>query len=153
MHISAASSPSVVPTVTWQVPFRPPFNTSAVYSDSRLLTILTDFLKEQFKVSPLELEPGTRGVMLLASCDRAFYVGCSHLAIALFMWAERPPVLGPLVGFLIWQLELMTIITSPPGSKHQRWHQGWRYLFHPEERLPPYAVSLACRDLTGLDLT
>jgi hypothetical protein len=83
MHISAASSPSVVPTVTWQVPFRPPFNTSAVYSDSRLLTILTDFLKEQFKVSPLELEPGTRGVMLLASCDRAFYVGCSHLAIAL----------------------------------------------------------------------
>ena len=34
----------------------------------------------------------------------------------------------------------MTVINSPPGSGDQRWHQGWRYLFHPEERLPPYAV-------------
>ena len=38
------------------------------------------------------------------------------------------------------KLELMTVINSPPGSGDQRWHQGWRYLFHPEERLPPYAV-------------
>ena len=40
-------------------------------------------------------------------------------------------------------MELMTVITSPPGSKHQRWHQGWRYLFHPDERLPPFAVVVA----------
>ena len=39
-----------------------------------------------------------------------------------------------------FKLELMTVIDSPPGSGDQRWHQGWRYLFHPEERLPPYAM-------------
>jgi len=72
------------------LPFRPPFNESdAVYADPRLLTLLGDFLHEQFK------------------------------------------------------LELMTVITSPPGAKDQRWHQGWRYLFHPDERLPPYAVVVA----------
>ena len=71
------------------LPFRAPFNSSEIYADQRLLTILGDYLHEQFK------------------------------------------------------LELMTVITSPPGSKHQRWHQGWRYLFHPEERLPPYAVVVA----------
>ena len=32
------------------------------------------------------------------------------------------------------------MIDSTPGSRDQRWHQGWRYLFHPEERLPPYAI-------------
>ena len=37
----------------------------------------------------------------------------------------------------------MTVINSPPGSGDQRWHQGWRYLFHPNERLPPYAVVVA----------
>ena len=42
-----------------------------------------------------------------------------------------------------FKLELMTVITSPPGSRHQRWHQGWRYLFHPDERLPPFAVVVA----------
>ena len=41
-----------------------------------------------------------------------------------------------------FKLELMTVITSPPGSGDQRWHQGWRYLFHPDERLPPYADYL-----------
>ena len=71
------------------LPFRHPFNDSTIYADPRLLTLLTDFLQEQFK------------------------------------------------------LELMTVINSPPGSLHQRWHQGWRYLFHPEERLPPYAVVVA----------
>ena len=56
-----------------------------------------------------------------------------------------------------FKLELITVINSPPDSGEQRWHQvgpylppfdqspspvpqGWRYLFHPEERLPPYAV-------------
>ena len=75
--------------VEHMLPFREPFNNSKIYADQRLLTLLTDFLQEQFK------------------------------------------------------LELMTVITSPPGSKHQRWHQGWRYLFHPDERLPPYAVVVA----------
>jgi ectoine hydroxylase-related dioxygenase (phytanoyl-CoA dioxygenase family) len=75
--------------VEHMLPFRAPFNSSEIYADRRLLTILQDYLKEQFK------------------------------------------------------LELMTVITSPPGSKHQRWHQGWRYLFHPDERLPPYAVVVA----------
>ena len=42
-----------------------------------------------------------------------------------------------------FKLELMTVITSPAGSGHQRWHQGWRYLFHPDERLPPFAVVVA----------
>ena len=42
-----------------------------------------------------------------------------------------------------YKMELMTVITSPPGSKPQRWHQGWRYLFHPDERLPPFAVVVA----------
>lgn len=36
------------------------------------------------------------------------------------------------------KLELITVIDSPPGSGDQRWHQGWSYLFHEEERLPPY---------------
>ncbi|GAB5358757.1 hypothetical protein AAMO2058_000486000 [Amorphochlora amoebiformis] len=39
-----------------------------------------------------------------------------------------------------FKLELMTVINSPPGSGDQRWHQGWRYLFHPEEQLPPYSI-------------
>lgn len=39
-----------------------------------------------------------------------------------------------------FKLELMTVINSRPGSGNQRWHQGWRYLFHEAERLPPYAV-------------
>eukprot|EP01130_Rhizamoeba_saxonica_P019162 TRINITY_DN9829_c0_g1_i1.p1 TRINITY_DN9829_c0_g1~~TRINITY_DN9829_c0_g1_i1.p1 ORF type:complete len:412 (-),score=52.49 TRINITY_DN9829_c0_g1_i1:136-1371(-) len=39
-----------------------------------------------------------------------------------------------------FKLELITVIDSTPGSGNQRWHQGWRYLFHPEERLPPYAI-------------
>lgn len=52
------------------LPFRSPFNDSDIYSDSRLLTLLTDFLGDEFK------------------------------------------------------MELMTVITSPPGSKDQRWHQG-----------------------------
>jgi hypothetical protein len=39
-----------------------------------------------------------------------------------------------------FKLELMTVIESPPGSGDQRWHQGWRYLFHEAERLPPYSV-------------
>eukprot|EP00622_Pseudochattonella_farcimen_P007440 FR743421.1.p1 GENE.FR743421.1~~FR743421.1.p1 ORF type:complete len:132 (+),score=3.23 FR743421.1:403-798(+) len=39
-----------------------------------------------------------------------------------------------------FKLELMTVINSPPSSGDQRWHQGWRYLFHPEERLPPYSM-------------
>lgn len=38
------------------------------------------------------------------------------------------------------KLELVTIINSQQGSGDQRWHQGWRYLFHEAERLPPYAV-------------
>ena len=42
-----------------------------------------------------------------------------------------------------FKLELMTVITSPPGAKDQRWHQGWRYLFHPDEQVPPYAVVVA----------
>ena len=71
------------------LPFERPFNESNVYSDARLLTLLGDFLGDEFK------------------------------------------------------MELMTVITSPPGSKHQRWHQGWRYLFHPDERLPPFAVVVA----------
>eukprot|EP00475_Leptophrys_vorax_P045021 TRINITY_DN9234_c0_g1_i2.p1 TRINITY_DN9234_c0_g1~~TRINITY_DN9234_c0_g1_i2.p1 ORF type:complete len:437 (+),score=103.95 TRINITY_DN9234_c0_g1_i2:274-1584(+) len=39
-----------------------------------------------------------------------------------------------------FKLELPTVITSKVGSKNQRWHSGNNYLFHPEERLPPYAV-------------
>uniref|UniRef100_A0A7S3YM64 Phytanoyl-CoA dioxygenase n=2 Tax=Lotharella globosa TaxID=91324 RepID=A0A7S3YM64_9EUKA len=39
-----------------------------------------------------------------------------------------------------FKLELMTVINSSPGSGDQRWHQGWRYLFHGEERLPPYSI-------------
>jgi len=39
-----------------------------------------------------------------------------------------------------FKMELQTIINSKTGSGNQRWHQGWRYLFHPEERLPPYAA-------------
>jgi len=37
-------------------------------------------------------------------------------------------------------MELQTVINSPPGSGNQRWHQGWRYLWHEEERTPPYTV-------------
>ena len=63
-----------------------------------------------------------------------------------------PRLLEVLGDFLQEQikLELMTVITSPPGSRDQRWHQGWRYLFHPEERLPPYAavVTLPLTDVT-----
>lgn len=49
-----------------------------------------------------------------------------------------------------FKLELMTVITSLPGSGDQRWHQGWRYLFHPDERLPPYALvaTLPLQDVT-----
>ena len=101
------------------LPFAPPFNDSTVYADRRLLTLLGDYLGDGFK------------------------------------------------------MELMTVINSPPGTGHQRWHQGWRYapsrrslllpapmvptvhdvalrpsrprryLFHPDERLPPYAVVVA----------
>jgi len=39
----------------------------------------------------------------------------------------------------------MTVITSPPGSKDQRWHQGWRQLFHPQEITPPYAL-VSCEE-------
>ncbi|KAJ8599049.1 hypothetical protein CTAYLR_009817 [Chrysophaeum taylorii] len=40
-----------------------------------------------------------------------------------------------------FKLELMTVINSTTErSAHQRWHQGWRYLFSPEERLPTYAI-------------
>eukprot|EP00946_MAST-07B_sp_MAST-7B-sp1_P003779 g3779.t1 len=39
-----------------------------------------------------------------------------------------------------FKLELVTVINSRRGSRDQRWHQGWRYLFHEAERLPPYAV-------------
>ena len=72
------------------LPFRAPFNDSAVYAEPRLMQILSDlFAHEQFK------------------------------------------------------MELMTVIMSQPGSADQRWHQGWRYLFHPEERLPPFAAVVA----------
>ena len=49
-----------------------------------------------------------------------------------------------------YKLELMTVINSPPGTGNQRWHQGWRYLFHPDERLPPFAVvvGLPLADVT-----
>eukprot|EP00656_Telonema_subtile_P057348 TRINITY_DN9406_c0_g1_i3.p1 TRINITY_DN9406_c0_g1~~TRINITY_DN9406_c0_g1_i3.p1 ORF type:complete len:194 (+),score=33.72 TRINITY_DN9406_c0_g1_i3:144-725(+) len=49
-----------------------------------------------------------------------------------------------------FKMELQTVINSKPGSQHQRWHQGWRYLFHPEERLPPYAavVTIPLVDLS-----
>jgi ectoine hydroxylase-related dioxygenase (phytanoyl-CoA dioxygenase family) len=45
-------------------------------------------------------------------------------------------------GFLRGQfkMELGTVIQSLPGSSHQRWHQGWRYLWAEEERTPPYTV-------------
>jgi len=73
--------------VEHMLPFRAPFNSSDIYADPRLMTVLGDFFShEQFK------------------------------------------------------MELMTVITSPPGSGDQRWHQGWRYLFHPDERLPPFAA-------------
>ena len=76
--------------VEHMLPFREPFNTSEIYADPRLMTVLGDFFnQEQFK------------------------------------------------------MELMTVITSPPGSGDQRWHQGWRYLFHPDERLPPFAAVVA----------
>ena len=52
-------------------------------------------------------------------------------------------LLGDFLGPDGFKLELMTVITSPPGSGDQRWHQGWRYLFHPDERLPPFAVVAA----------
>lgn len=39
-----------------------------------------------------------------------------------------------------FKLELATVITSKVGSGNQRWHQGFQYLFHPEERLPPFAT-------------
>jgi hypothetical protein len=39
-----------------------------------------------------------------------------------------------------FKMELQTIITSHAGSKDQRWHQGFQFLFHPEEQLPPFAV-------------
>ena len=39
-----------------------------------------------------------------------------------------------------FKLELQTIITSEPGAGFQRFHQGHQGLFHPSERLPPYAV-------------
>jgi hypothetical protein len=68
------------------MPFKAPFNTSFVYQDERMRSILWDFFGGRFK------------------------------------------------------LELPTIITSKAGSKNQRWHSGNNYLFHPEERLPPYAV-------------
>ncbi len=51
-------------------------------------------------------------------------------------------LLGDFLGEGI-KMELQTVITSPPGSGHQRWHQGWRHLFHPDERLPPFAVVVA----------
>ena len=68
------------------LPFQSPFNDSGVYSDSRLLTLLNDFLGDEIK------------------------------------------------------MELMTVITSPPGSKHQRWHQGERR---------PLAHALACELLSN----
>ena len=37
-------------------------------------------------------------------------------------------------------MDLQTVINSPPGTGNQRWHQGWRYLFDPDERIPPFAV-------------
>mmetsp|Transcript_3471 Transcript_3471/g.4673 ORF Transcript_3471/g.4673 Transcript_3471/m.4673 type:complete len:165 (-) Transcript_3471:1229-1723(-) len=37
----------------------------------------------------------------------------------------------------------MTVIDSPPGSGNQRWHQGWRKLFHEAERIPPYSIVVA----------
>ncbi len=83
--------------VEHMLPFAPPFNDSGVFDDPRLLDIVGDFLREQFK------------------------------------------------------LELMTVITSPPGSGDQRWHQGWRYLFHPDERLPPYAL-VATMPLVDVDI-
>ena len=42
-----------------------------------------------------------------------------------------------------FKLELQTVITSHAGSGNQRWHQGFQFLFHPEERLPPFAVVVA----------
>lgn len=53
-----------------------------------------------------------------------------------------PRLIGILTRLFLgrFKLELQTIITSAPGSGHQRWHQGWPFLFHPEERLPPFAV-------------
>jgi len=42
-----------------------------------------------------------------------------------------------------FKLELMTVIDSPPGSGNQRWHQGWRKLFHEAERIPPYSIVVA----------
>jgi hypothetical protein len=42
-----------------------------------------------------------------------------------------------------FKLELQTVINSHAGSGNQRWHQGFQYLFHPEERLPPFAVVVA----------
>ena len=55
-------------------------------------------------------------------------------------------VLGDFFSHEQFKMELMTVITSPPGSGDQRWHQGWRYLFHPDERLPPFAAvhSASC---------
>eukprot|EP00658_Telonema_sp_P-2_P005488 TRINITY_DN12049_c0_g2_i5.p2 TRINITY_DN12049_c0_g2~~TRINITY_DN12049_c0_g2_i5.p2 ORF type:complete len:134 (+),score=30.77 TRINITY_DN12049_c0_g2_i5:413-814(+) len=51
-----------------------------------------------------------------------------------------------------FKMELQTIINSKAGSGNQRWHQGWRYLFHPEERLPPYAAVVTLPLTTVTDL-
>lgn len=38
-------------------------------------------------------------------------------------------------------MELMTISSvSSARTQPTPWYQGWRYLFHPSERLPPYSV-------------
>ena len=54
-------------------------------------------------------------------------------------------LVGDYLGERTFKLDLQTVISSPPGSQHQRWHQDWRYLFHPEERLPPYAPICALK--------
>lgn len=41
-----------------------------------------------------------------------------------------------------YKMEVQTVITSPVGSGNQRWHQGWRYLFDPNEDRAPTPFSI-----------
>jgi hypothetical protein len=86
--------------VEYALPFAPPFNTSGVHDDPRLVGILD-------------------------------------------------AILGADTGY---KLELITVINSPPGSSNQRWHQGFQYLWHPNERLPPYAMVVTV-PLVDVDAT
>ena len=108
--------------VEHMLPFASPFNdTLALHAEPTLRAVVRGFLRGGFKVgrggfslkSPDERERARRARARTCRCR-----GC--------VGDEAAAHPAPNSAAVLAQLELLTVIDSTPGSRDQRWHQGWR---------------------------